>query len=349
MADHEMNGEHGDLMEDDANRTRMDRGMDRLAALGRRSSTYGRELVKNPVRLLIGGICVVLLAVAIPLLIGGGTRLNGAWTDWRHERSVGRDWIRSTGTLTSIREHDGLMVRLFYFDRSGDRQRAEVRVDASSAEWIESRLPIRYDPNHMSQVDLVNVHEVNALGSGLVAGAAIGAGFAALILALAIWRRRRTLAESTHPFTVMRVPLALAGSVLALGVAAWAVGTVKTRGWSGVADRLGSQLSVVFGDMLGITVPLVTFAIGCLLTAWLARHRHHNDHEGPLSSVHRLIDRAAGYVPSPEDLKAELPTATGPGGSEPTPVDPASTDEPAAAPIGEHAESKDSDGVIRTG
>ena len=107
---------------------------------------------------------------------------------------------------------------------------------------------------------------------------------------------------------MLRVPLAIAGVLLALGIAAWAVGTVSLRGWTGVADRLGHQLSVVFGDMLGVTVPLVTFAIGCLLTAWLARHRHHETHEGMLSSVHRLIDRAAGYVPSPEDLQAERPS-----------------------------------------
>lgn len=79
------------------------------------------------------------------------------------------------------------------------------------------------------------------------------------------------------------------------------------RGWTGVADRLGHQFSIVFGDMLGITVPLVAFALGCLLTAWLARHRHHEDHEGLLSRAHRIIDRAAGYVPSPEELQAQLP------------------------------------------
>ena len=99
--------------------------------------------------------------------------------------------------------------------------------------------------------------------------------------------------------------------MLALGIAAWAVGTVNLRGWTGVADRLGHQFSIVFGDMLGVTVPLVAFAIGCLLTAWLARHRHHESHEGVLSSAHRLIDRAAGYVPSPEDLQAGVTSVEG--------------------------------------
>lgn len=293
------------MADDEARRTRMDRGMDRLAALSRRATAYGHQLIQNPVRLLIGAICIVLFAVAFPLLIGGGTRLSESWSDWRHERSVGRDWIRSTGTLTQVRESDGLALRLTYFDRSGERHQAQVQVDASGADWINDRFPIRYDPANPTQVDLVNVDEVNALGSALVAGAAIGAGLAALIMAFAVFRRRRELAEARHPFTVLRVPLAISGFVLALGIASWAVGTVKLRGWSGVADRLGKQLSVVFGDMLGVTVPLLTFAIGCLLTAWLARHRHHEHHEGTLSSVHRLIDRAAGYVPSPEDLQAE--------------------------------------------
>jgi hypothetical protein len=322
-------------MPDQARRTRMDRGMDRIVALGRRTVAYGHRLIENPVRLLIGGICIVLFAVALPLLIGGGMRLNGAWTDWRHERSVGRDWIRSNGTLLQVRESDGLTLRLSYFDRSGDMHRAQVQVDASGAEWINSELPIRYDPANPSQIDLVNVDEVKPLGSALVAGAAIGTGFAALIMALGIWRRRRLLADAQHPFTVVRVPLAISGFVLALGIAAWAVGTVQQRGWSGVADRLGKLLSAAFGDMLGVTVPLVTFAIGCLLTAWLARHRHHEDHEGMLSSVHRLIDRAAGYVPSPEDLQAELPdTRT-------EPAEPAATEPVPSA--------TDSDGAIRTG
>ena len=49
---------------------------------------------------------------------------------------------------------------------------------------------------------------MNALGSALVAGAAIGAGLAALILAFGVWRRRRALSESHHPVTVLRVYLA---------------------------------------------------------------------------------------------------------------------------------------------
>jgi hypothetical protein len=306
MADHVETGEHGELMQDQAQKTRIDRAMDRFAALSRRMNQYGRDVVDNPVRLLIGGICIVLLAVALPLLIGGGMRLDRAWTDWRHERSVGRDWIRSTGTLTSVREGDTLALRLTYFDRSGERHRAEVQVEASGAKWITSRMPIRYDPQHPSQVDLVNLAEINPLGSGLVAGASIGAGLASLILAFGIWRRRRVLADTSHPIAVLRVPLAFAGVVLAGGIAAWAVGTVKLRGWSGVATRLGNQLSTVFGDLLGVIVPLVTFAIGCLLTAWLARHRHHEGHDGMLSRVHGVIDRAAGFVPSPEDLQADV-------------------------------------------
>ena len=58
-----------------------------------------------------------------------------------------------------------------------------------------------------------------------------------------------------------------------------------------------------------------------------------------LSSVHRIIDRAAGYVPSPEDLQAELPdelTSTGdarasetPPAESPPPSSPAEDEDPA--------------------
>ncbi len=245
-----------------------------------------------------------------------------------------------------MREGDGLALQLSYFDRSGERHEAQVQVEGSGAQWIDSRLPIRYDPTHMGQVDLVGVAGARPIGSALVAGAAIGAGLAALILAFGTWRRRRVLADSDHPFTVLRVPLAIAGLVLAIGLAAWAVGTVSLRGWSGVADRLGNQFSVVFGDLLGVVLPLVTFAIGCLLTAWLARHRHHEDHDGMLSNMHRVIDRAAGYVPSPEDLQADagpgstVPEVAAPEVTEPEPVDPdAQPVEPVAQP----------DETIRTG
>jgi hypothetical protein len=316
-------------MEDAPHRNRIDRATDRFLALGRSLSARGRELLHHPVRVLIGGICIVLLAVALPLLIGGGTRLHSAWIDWRHDRAVGRDWVRSTATIMQVRERDGLELRLTYRDQAGRRHQAAVLVEASGSQWVDSRLPIHYDPSHPSTVDLVDVAEARPLGNALTAGASVAAGFAALILALGIWRRRRALEESAHPFRVLRVPLALSAVVLALGIAAWAVGTVNLRGWTGVANRLGHQLSIVFGDMLGVTVPLVAFAIGCLLTAWLARHRHHETHEGMLSSAHRLIDRAAGYVPSPEDLQAGATGAEG----EPVPED----------------EPEGSDGAVRTG
>jgi hypothetical protein len=333
-------------MEQGPERTRLDRGMDRAAALGRRASVYGRDLVKNPVRLLVMGVCLVLLAVALPLLIGGGSRLEAAWKDWRHERSVGRDWMRGTGHFTEMRSNDGVTLHLFYFDRSGDRHAASVHLDGTGDTWVKRQFPIRYDPVHPSQVDLVNISDADILGRALVAGAAIGAGLAALILSFMLWRRRRAIAEAEHPLSLLRVPLAISGFVLALGVAAWAVGTVRLRGWTGVADRLGNQLSVVFGDMLGVTVPLVTFAIGCLLTAWLARHRHHDEHEGMLSNVHRIIDRAAGYVPSPEDLKAELPDDLTGSGAAPVPPD---APMPQDAPAKPSSEDEDTGEVIRTG
>jgi hypothetical protein len=316
-------------MDGDTGRTRLDRGMDRALALGRRLGARARDLIHHPVRLLIGGICIVLLAVALPLLIGGGTRMYSAWTDWRHDRAMGRDWVRSTATILEVREQDDLGLRLSYRDLAGERQFATVDIESTGGDWIKSRTPIRYDPSHPGSVDLVDVDEASPVGRALVAGAAVGAGLAALILAFATWRKRRVIEATGRPFVVLRVPLALSALLLAGGVAAWAVGTVSLRGWTGVADRLGHQFSVVFGDMLGVTVPLVAFALGCLLTAWLARHRHHEVHEGILSKAHRLIDRAAGYVPSPEEMQAQVPERrSGPVTEAPAPeAEPAGADD----------------------
>ena len=173
-------------MEDEPRRNRIDRATDRFVALGRSLSGRGRELLHHPVRVLIGGICIVLLAVALPLLIGGGTRLNSAWIDWRHDRAVGRDWVSSTATIMQVRDRDGLELRLTYRDRAGGRHQASVLVEASGSQWVNSRLPIHYDPHHPSRVDLVDVAVARPLGNALVAGASVGAGLAALILALGI-------------------------------------------------------------------------------------------------------------------------------------------------------------------
>ena len=77
------------------------------------------------------------------------------------------------------------------------------------------------------------------------------------------------------------------------GIAAWAMGTVKERGWSAVASATGHLAATVFGDLLGVFVPLVAFTLGCLVTAWLPRHRHHDEHDGLLSTAYRH-DRPGG-------------------------------------------------------
>jgi hypothetical protein len=291
-------------MVDDEHRNRVDDLLERARRRGRVWATRARALLSDPIRLLIGSVAVLLAVVSVPLLLGGAQRLGWAWSDFHHHRSVDQHWIRAEGTVTDVRFEDGLGFRVSYRDRHGDLQHAEVHVDAPGNGWIGTRLPLRYDPKHTDRVDLLDVGEAHPLGSALVAGAAIGAGLAAAVLGLAVWRRRKLLRVSARPLTALRIPLAVAGVLLVLGAAAWAVGTVTLQGWAGIADRVGQFFSAAFGDMLGVLLPVVAFAAGCLLTAWLARHRHHEEHEGVLSSAHRFIDRAAGYVPSPDELKA---------------------------------------------
>jgi len=281
--------------------------LDRARRWGRAAASRTVEILSNPVRLLIGAVAVVLVVVSVPLLIGGAQRLDSAWNDFRHQRSVDEHWIRAQGTVTQLQYEDGLRLAVAYRDRHGVRQHAVAHLDAPPDEWITTSVPLRYDPLHTDRVDLVGVTDVRPLGSALVSGAAIGAGLAALVLAAAVWRRRRLLAVSARPSAALRIPLATAGVLLVAGITAWAVGTVTVQGWAAVGGSIGDLLSRAFGDFLGVLVPVFAFAAGCLVTAWLARHRHHEQHEGVLSSAHRLIDRAAGYVPSPEELKAPDP------------------------------------------
>jgi hypothetical protein len=292
-------------MVDEREQHRFEDALDRARRIGRGAARRAIALLSDPVRLLVASIAVLLFIVSVPLLVSGAQRLEWAWSDFQHHRSVDEHWIRAEGTLTEVRFEDGLGFQVTYRDRHGERHHAEVHVDAPGDEWIGTQLPLQYDPLHPERVNLVDVGQPRPLGSALVAGASIGAGLAAAVLAFAVWRRRRLIRVSAHPLQALRIPLATAGVLLVLGLTAWAIGTVTLQGWAGIANRIGDFFATVFGDLLGFLVPIVAFAAGCLLTAWLARHRHHEEHEGMLSSAHRLIDRAAGYVPSPEEMKAQ--------------------------------------------
>lgn len=316
-------------MVDEREQHRFEDLLDRARRFGRRAAGRSIALLSDPVRLLVASIAVLLFIVSVPLLVSGAQRLEWAWSDFQHHRSVDEHWIRAEGTVTEVRFEDGLGFHVTYRDRHGERHHAEVHVDAPGDEWIGTRVPLRYDPLHPELVNLTDVGEPRPLGSALVAGASIGAGLAAGVLAIAVWRRRRLIRVSAHPLHAVRIPIATAGVLVVLGLTAWAIGTVTLQGWAGIANRIGDFFAAAFGDLLGVLVPVVAFAAGCLLTAWLARHRHHEEHEGMLSSAHRLIDRAAGYVPSPDEMKAQADLEGAPRDDEPAGPDPAA---PAARP-----------------
>ncbi|MBM3674870.1 MAG: hypothetical protein FJW88_07900 [Actinobacteria bacterium] len=281
---------------------RLERAVERVTARARRVGDGAARLVRNPLRLVIGAISIVLVVLAVPLVVTGARLLDRAWSDWRHETSVREDWITTEATVVAARSDDGLGLRLAYTDADYAWQRTQVHLD--STRWVPRRVEIRYDPERPSRVEVVGLDEFQPLGSALVAVAALGAGGAALVLGIAVWRRRKLLAVSAKPMQALVVPLAIAGTLLAGGLAAWVVGTVTRQSWFGVVNSVGDLLATIFADMLGIVIPLLAFVAGCLVTAWLARHRHHEQHEGLLSDAYRMIDRAAGYAPSPDELKA---------------------------------------------
>lgn len=293
-----------------------------IAAAQRRGAAgwqHVRGAVQNPVRLLIGATVVVLVVLSVPLLVGSAARLQRIWGDWRHDATVTNDWNPAVASIRGVRAGDGLELDLAYWDRGGDRQRASVHIDSPGRAWIRSTLPIRYDPDRPSEVDVVGVTNGHPIGQALATGATLGAGIAAALLAFTIWRRRAVLAFTDRPMRVLRAPLALSGSILTIGIAAWAVGTVTARGWTSIADSIGVQATDLFGGFMVIIVPAVAFGAGALASAWLSQHRHHERHDGMLGSAHRLIHRASDYMPSPEQFRAETDGAAPPSDVEPGP------------------------------
>ncbi len=273
----------------------------RFAPAWHRVASWAAAIVRDPVRLLIATLSVLLVVLAVPLIVTGARRVERAFNDWRYETSVREDWISTEANVVAIRGVDGLALRLVFLDDTHEFREAEVHLGETG--WIDQRVPIRYDPSHPRRVVLVGIDRRPPLGSALSGGAAIGAGMASLVLGASLWRRRKQLAKSRRPISAMSGPLAVSATLLAMGIASWVVGTVMLQGWSAVGTSIGNGFSALFGDLIGIVIPLLAFAAGCIATAWLARHRHHQEHVGLLSDAHRMIDRAAGYAPSPEEIK----------------------------------------------
>ena len=284
---------------------RIQRIVERVAEAGRRWGARAWATARDPLRVLPVIAVVALLLIGIPYTATGLSRIARVGLDWRSESRV--DWHRTVGTVTGVRESDGLLARVRYRDDRGRTHVAESFVPDPTQKWLTPRVVVRFDPSHHDRIELVGYGDRGPVAALLIAGAPLGAGIAAIIVAFGVWRRRRLIPVSATPVAILRRPLTIGMAVLIAGVGAWAAGTVIERGWSAIASATGHLVGTVFGDLLGVFVPLVAFVAGCLLTAWLARHRNHAEHEGLLSSAHRLIDRAAGMVPSPEQLAPDDP------------------------------------------
>lgn len=281
-------------------RTWWDWTADRLRRAGQQAWTVARD----PFRLLPVMAVVVLLLIAVPLTITGLTRVGRDAFQWQADSGI--SWVSTTGTIVAVRDDDGLRVQVRYRDRDGTRRASEVYVGSTRGDWIDARAPIRYDRASPGTVEIRGFGSPDPIPALLLAGAALGSGLAALTLAVGLWRRRRLVAVSARPLLVLRPTIVVASTILVAGIGAWAAGTVWERGWAAVASATSHLGATIFGDLLGVLVPVVAFALGCLLTAWLARHRHSDEHAGGLlSGTHRLIHRAAGMVPSPEELRPD--------------------------------------------
>ena len=279
---------------------RITRWLERLTAAARAWGTRAWATARDPLRVLPILAVLALTAVGVPYTVTGLSRVARASFAWSSDARV--DWHRTTGTVTGVRESDGLLVRVRYRDGSGDVHTAETLVVDPARKWLTPRVRVRFDPRQPRRVELVGFGRRGPVSALLIAGAPLGAGVGALLVAIALWRRRRLVAVSATPIAILRRPLMAGVAVLVAGVGAWATGTVLQRGWSAIASATGHLVGTVFGDLLGVFVPVVAFVLGALLTGWLARHRHHAEHEGLLSKAHGLIERAVGLVPSPEEM-----------------------------------------------
>jgi hypothetical protein len=281
--------------------------LDRAVAVARRVTERLWAVARDPLRILPVVAVIALLAIAVPLTVTGLTRVGRSAMEWRHRSAI--EWHHASATVVRAKIDDGLVLDLTYRDRHGDRNRVQTFVGDASGKWVGRRVPIRYNAGDHQSVELVGYGSNDPIPTLLLAGAPLGAGIAGIVLAISLFRRRALLAVSARPLQAMRVPLVAAACLVVAGLAAWAVGTVWERGWSAVASATGHLAATIFGDLLGVLVPLVAFALGCLVTAWLAKHRHHDEHDGLLSSAYRMIDRAAGMAPSPEEMRPDAAPA----------------------------------------
>jgi hypothetical protein len=252
---------------------------------------------------LLIAVVVTLLAFAVPLTVAGVARVARDVGAWRADAGV--EWRRTTGRVVAVRDDTSLTVRIRYRDESGTSRLVRVALDGRSGRWLGPSLRLRYDAHDHSNVDLA-VDGTDRPGVGiLLAGAPLGAGLAALLIALALWRRRDALVASERPI-IAGCSASVAGAVvLAMGLTSWAVGTVVERGWSGVLASISDAVDTAFAELLGILIPLATFVIGGVLAAWLVHHRSRLDDEGVLAEAYGLLHRAAEIAPSPDELLAE--------------------------------------------
>ena len=275
-----------------------------------RITAYALEAARNPRRLLLLVSVVALIAFGVPLTIAGAGRIVHGVGEWR--RDAGADWHRARGRVVAVRDDPGaLAVRVRYRDESGVAHVVPVGLDGRTGRWLGPHVRLRYDTNDHSEVDL-RVDGMARPGIDLLlAGAPLGAGLAGIAMAFALWRRRRTVIASERPVVAACSASVVGIALLFAGLTAWSIGTVAERGWSGVGASMSDAVATVFAEFLGVLIPIVTFVIGCVMTAWLARHRSRLGTIGPLAGAYDLVHRAAEVAPSPDELRPiDAPTAT---------------------------------------
>ena len=255
---------------------------------------------RDPLKVLPVVAVLALLAIAVPLTVTGLGRVGEVAMDSAPTRRRLAQTPRARADRVKI--DDGLVLDLAYRDRHDDaapgpgvRRRRQRQVGrphvrdplrrrrpepASSSSASATTIPSRAAPRRRAARR--RHRRTSCSSSSFGAAAPSGPG-----------SRRSRRAERPRGGRVSR---GRRGRGLGdrHGVGARLVG-------GGVGA--GHLVATMFGDLLGVLVPWCgAVVLGCLVTAWLARHRHHDDHDGLVArATYRMIDKAAGRRPARGD------------------------------------------------
>ena len=270
---------------------------DRGVGVARRVTERLWAVARDPLRVLPVVAVIALLAIAVPLTVTGLTRV-GRERDGLAPPVDDRLAPRDRARVDRAKIDDGLVLDLALPRPARRRAPGRDLRRRRGGKWVGRTVPIRYDAGDPQSVELVGLRQRRPDPDAPARGRA----------ARRRHRRHRARDLAVPP------PGARGGERAAAPGDARPAGRGGAVSWSpgsrpGRSARCGSGAGRRWRRRPGTSRPRSSAtssacscrswpsSLGCLVTAWLARHRHHDEHDGLLSSAYRMIDKAAGMAP----------------------------------------------------